>query len=237
MPAYNSEQTIGNAIESILNQSYDNLHLNVVDDCSTDDTLKIAKSFAKKDKRVSVYSNSQNMGAYYSRNLGIYVSKGDSWDYFTTHDADDVSFENRYEVLIKHLSGNIIGMGDTHIRARLIDNKKIKENTTMAHAVFKRQVFENIGYFEERRFGADWEYWARLKKYCNFEGFSVDHYRVPLGISYIHENNLTVQIPERSSERAEYVKQTNNKLSKIKNKSGLIESFSPKDKGYKRIVK
>jgi len=229
MPAYNSEQTIGNAIESILNQSYDNLHLNVVDDCSTDDTLKIAKSFAKKDKRVSVYSNSQNMGAYYSRNFGVYISKNDKWNYFTTHDADDISFENRYETLIKYLNKDVVAVGDTFTRVRLRDNKEITDITTMAHAVFKRSVFDSVGYFEDVRFGGDWEYWARLREFNKLRGLTTRNCNVPLGISYIHGNNLTVQIPEQSPQRARYIKQTRKKLAGFTQDSDYYQDFSPLD--------
>lgn len=227
MPAYNSEQTIGNAIESILNQSYKNLHLNIVDDCSTDNTLKIAKSFAKKDKRVSVYSNKENRGAYYSRNFGIYISRQEKWEYFTTHDADDISFSHRYETLIKYLDKDVVAVGDTFTRVRLRDNKEITDITTMAHAVFKSSVFNSIGYFEDVRFGGDWEYWARLREFNKINGFTTRNCNVPLGISYIHGNNLTVQIPEQSPQRARYIKQTRKKLIGFSESRDYYQDFLP----------
>ena len=95
MPAYNAEKTIAKAIESILQQSYKNLRLIIVDDCSTDRTSRIAYGYLT-DPRVSLFKNKTNMGAYYCRNVGLYLNKDKTWGYFTTHDADDISFKSRY---------------------------------------------------------------------------------------------------------------------------------------------
>lgn len=236
MPAYNSEQTIGWAIESILNQTHKNLRLIVVDDCSTDNTLKIAKSYAKDNKRVSVYTNKENRGAYFSRNMGLLLGSKEKWDYFTTHDADDISFENRYETLFKYLTKNVVAVGDTFTRVRLADQKEITDITTMAHAVFKKSVFDNIGYFEEVRFGGDWEYWARLREYNNLNNLTTKNCKTPLGISYIHSNNLTVQIPERSAARARYIKTTRQKLAKFTENKDFYQPFAGTSKDVKKIA-
>ena len=92
MPAYNAQRTLSMAIESILSQSYKNLKLVIVDDCSKDKTVDIASMYLD-DHRVSLYRNMMNMGAYYSRNVGLYLNKNNHWGYFTTHDSDDISFE------------------------------------------------------------------------------------------------------------------------------------------------
>jgi len=235
MPAYNSEQTIGWAIESILKQTYRHLKLIVIDDCSTDNTVEIARNYARKDSRVSVYSNKKNQGAYYSRNMGLLLASRENWGYFTTHDADDISFEHRYATLIKYLDKNVVGVGDTFVRTRLSDNKEIGDFTTMAHALFKKKVFEGIGYFEQVRFGGDWEYWARLREYNKLNDLTTRNCKTVLGISYIHENNLTVQIPERSVARAKYVKSTRKKLKKLSITGKLYENFSGNIKDVKRI--
>jgi len=236
MPAYNSEETIGRAIESILNQTYRHLKLIVIDDCSADKTVKIAKSYAKKDSRVSVYSNKKNQGAYYSRNMGLLIGSKERWSYFTTHDADDVSFEHRYATLIKYLDKNVVGVGDTFTRTRLSDSKEITDITTMAHALFKKEVFDGIGYFEQVRFGGDWEYWTRLREFNKLNDLTTRNCKTVLGISYIHENNLTVQIPERSAARARYIKNTRKKLAKISGVNDLYENFEGNVKDVKRIA-
>lgn len=206
MPAYNSEATIGKAIESILSQSYRNLRLVVVDDCSTDSTLAIAKSYLRDD-RVAIYKNNKNSGAYYARNVGLAAVKDVSWYAFTTHDADDVSFEHRYVRSIKFLKKpRFVAVQDTFRRIDLKTKKNLGESLTMAHAVFAREVFEKIGYFEVVRFGADWEYWLRMNAYSKHERMRSISIQEVVGESYVHKDNLTVQIPIGSALRRKYIK-------------------------------
>lgn len=205
MPAYNSEQTIEKSIKSILEQSYSNLRLVIVDDFSSDSTLDIAMAFAKSDKRVSVYHNKKNLGAYYARNIGLYANIKEPWGYFTTHDADDVSNKKRYSILINMLSQNANGVQDAFTRRELETGKEIITKVTMAHAVFKREVFEQIGYFELSRFGADWEYWERLKAFNNLNNKTTKTCSNSLGTAYIHGKNLTSIIPINSPKRKRYV--------------------------------
>lgn len=206
MPAYNSQATIAMAIESILNQSYKNLRLVIVDDASEDNTLKIAKMYLK-DPRVSVYHNKKNLGAYYSRNVGLYMFRNKNWGYFTTHDADDVSFEHRYIKLIRMLRRpRYSGVQDTFRRVELRSGRDLGAHLTMAHAVFQRHVFDDIGYFHMVRFGADWEHWTRLNSWNRVNKFKTAAVTEVLGESFVHEKNLTVQIPINSSARLNYIK-------------------------------
>lgn len=213
MPIYNSEDTLDIAIKSVLSQSYNNLFLILVDDNSTDSSLEIAKSYLS-DPRVKLYRNSKNMGAYYSRNLGLYMARKMKWGYFTTHDADDKSFEDRYASLVKILNNrsHINGIQDMFEKIDIKTGRTISSKLTMAHAVFKREVFDNIGYFDKARFGADWEHWNRLIFWNNRNGMETKSYSVVLGEAYIGDNNLTVTIPEDSEKRQKYVTRSQNKL-------------------------
>lgn len=83
VPVYNAEKTIRKCIESILNQSYNNFELIVINDGSVDDSEKIIKSY--EDSRI-VYINNTNHGVSYSRNCGIKKATG---DYVTFVDSDD----------------------------------------------------------------------------------------------------------------------------------------------------
>ncbi len=74
--AFNRESYIAQAIESVMNQTYSNWELIVLDDCSTDSTVKIAKTFAENDKRINVYINEINLGDYPNRNRAVSLSKG-----------------------------------------------------------------------------------------------------------------------------------------------------------------
>jgi len=62
MPNYNSEKYLNEAIESILNQTYENFEFIILDDCSTDNSWKIIQEYAKKDKRINIFRNEKNLG-------------------------------------------------------------------------------------------------------------------------------------------------------------------------------
>ena len=85
VPAYNSEQFIGRCISSIMDQSYHNLELIIIDDGSKDNTLKICADFAEQDERIHIFSI-PNGGPAHARNLGISHAEGD-WVMFV--DSDD----------------------------------------------------------------------------------------------------------------------------------------------------
>ena len=77
MPAYNAERYIGEAISTVLSQTYKKWELLILDDCSSDRTGEIAELFEKADPRIHLFRNSQNLGAARTRNRGadiIYCS-------------------------------------------------------------------------------------------------------------------------------------------------------------------
>jgi glycosyltransferase involved in cell wall biosynthesis len=227
MPIYNAERTLGSAIESILNQTYRNFKLILVDDSSTDNSLNIAKSYTY-DKRVELYFNKENRGAYYSRNLGLYKFKDKPWGFFTTHDADDMSFPDRFQNLVRTSSvKNVNGVQDVFERIDYKTQKIKSRNLTIAHALFKRKVFEEIGYFELVRFGADWEYWARLTTFNSVNKMTTKSFNKTNGKSFILENNLTVQIPINSPRRKKYVETSRIIHQKMKNEKNFYIDFKP----------
>jgi glycosyltransferase involved in cell wall biosynthesis len=86
-PLYNSEAFIGETIKSILNQTYTNWELLLIDDFSTDDTIDIVNDFILKSDNIKLITNEINQGAAISRNKGIMEAKG---DYIAFLDADDL---------------------------------------------------------------------------------------------------------------------------------------------------
>jgi len=226
MPLYNSENTVAAAIESILSQTYKNIRLVIVEDCSDDSSLEIAKAYLS-DPRVSLYKNNKNMGAYYCRNFGLYANKSSRWGFFTTHDADDISFEDRYSILIKSLNQKVsaLAVHDKFERVNYFTNKTISVSLTMAHAILKRIVFDFAGYFETTRFGADWEHWARVVAYGRLHGYSTISVNEVLGISYIHDKNLTVQIPLGSYKRINYVSASKANIRKMIDMDNFYREF------------
>ena len=86
MPAYNCEKYITEAIASVINQTYQNWELIVIDDCSQDNTVNIVKRLALEDTRINLYQNERNVGVSKTRNKGLSIAKG-QWIAFL--DSDD----------------------------------------------------------------------------------------------------------------------------------------------------
>jgi len=103
MTAYNRELYIAEAILSILNQSYKNFELIIVDDASSDTTVEIAKSFGQSDFRISVYVNSNNLGDYPNRNRAFSYASG---EYIVFCDSDDSLNEDALEYIAKAFQTN-----------------------------------------------------------------------------------------------------------------------------------
>jgi glycosyltransferase involved in cell wall biosynthesis len=229
MPVYNSEATLRLAIESVLNQSYKNLRLIIVDDNSTDRSLEIAKEYLR-DSRVIILSNLENRGAYYCRNAGLSYVAGMTWGYFTTHDADDISFEHRYLKLIRVIkSPRICAVQDSFRRIDMPTGKIISEKVTLAHAIFTREIFDRAGYFETVRFGGDWEHWTRVGNLARTMGKRTATLKEILGESFIHGANLTSLIPENSRPRLLYMKQVKKRMQIRIAMGNLYQDFELED--------
>lgn len=85
MTLYNHEDFVGYAIKSVMSQSYQNFELLINDDCSTDKSVEVVKSF--NDKRIKLFQSKSNQGTMLSLNKLIYKSKG---QYIAILDSDDM---------------------------------------------------------------------------------------------------------------------------------------------------
>lgn len=113
MTAYNMEQYIKEAMMSCLNQTYRDIELIVVEDCSTDSTLTIIRDIAEHDSRVKIIKHETNLGAGMGRRDGINAATG---DYFITIDADDWIDEDFIEALVnkaKSTGADVVSAGIT----------------------------------------------------------------------------------------------------------------------------
>lgn len=118
MPVYNCEKYIGEAIESLLAQSYTDWELNAVDDCSTDNSAEIIKSFAKKDARIRYFRLDRNSGAAAARNKGIELAQG---QYIAFLDSDDIFLNTKLEK-------SLTFMREHNAAVMCTDYEHIKEN-------------------------------------------------------------------------------------------------------------
>ena len=99
IPVYNTEKYLSKCLESVINQTYKNLEIILINDGSTDKSKEICESFAKKDKRIQIL-NKENSGVSSARNHGMRLAKG---QYIAFIDGDDYAEENYIEELLKNL--------------------------------------------------------------------------------------------------------------------------------------
>lgn len=101
IPCYNVENYLNECLESIINQTYNNYEIILVDDCSNDNTLNIIKSYAKKYTFIKTIYNKENKGAAYSRNEALKIANG---KYISFIDSDDYIPNNYFELMLNKIS-------------------------------------------------------------------------------------------------------------------------------------
>ena len=99
IPTYNVSKYIEKCLDSVLNQSYQNIEIIIVDDCSTDHTVEIIKNY--EDSRIHLIQNKMNCGPSYSRNVAISNASG---KYIALLDGDDWWDHNRLERLLTFIN-------------------------------------------------------------------------------------------------------------------------------------
>lgn len=110
-PVYNSQDYLEETILSVLNQTYSNWELLLIDDCSIDNSYEIIKKYLEKDERIKYLKNDKNSGPAITRNKGIEKAKG---EYIAFLDSDDLWYENKLERQISFMQTNniVISHGD-----------------------------------------------------------------------------------------------------------------------------
>lgn len=161
MPAYNAQEYIGEAIQSILNQTFTNFELLIIDDASTDRTLLLIRQYQKKDPRIRVTVNKTNLQIAGSLNKLIKLVRS---EFIARMDADDISFPDRLRLQYKLIKENnkigVVGADMIIINKDGIPfskreypehNKELKKvmfrYSPFAHPVvmFRKKVFEEFG--------------------------------------------------------------------------------------------
>lgn len=103
MPAYNSEMYIAESIESVLNQTYTDFELIIINDGSTDNTARIIRKYAKSDRRIKFINNTRNRGLIAVLNQGLGLCTG---EYIARMDSDDISLPTRFARQIEYMDGH-----------------------------------------------------------------------------------------------------------------------------------
>ena len=102
-PVYNASGLISETIESVINQSYKDWELILVDDCSTDNSATIIKKYEELDNRIRYYCLECNSGAAVARNKGLELSTG---RYIAYLDADDLWYVEKLEKQVNYVNEN-----------------------------------------------------------------------------------------------------------------------------------
>ena len=174
IPTYNSEKYIKECINSVINQTYKNLEIIVIDDKSTDKTLEVIKTI--KDKRIKVITLSKNKGVSNARNIGIKKSTG---DYISFIDSDDywikekiskqISFMEKNDYTFIYSSYIYLNENKKHIAKvpKKLNYKQALKNT----AIFTSTVMFNMKYLSKNdilmpniKLGQDTATWWKVLK-------------------------------------------------------------------------
>lgn len=175
MAAYNTEKYIAQSIESILNQSFKDFELIIIDDKSTDQTRNIVSEYAKRDIRIVILNNKYNSGVSATRNNGLKIARG---EYIAIQDADDISELSRlqiqYDFLQLHPSIFLTGSSVTLFNnlnetigysTPILNQSRLKQNLLKKNCIYHSTIFfRNKGYLyrEKLRYGEDYDLFLRL---------------------------------------------------------------------------
>ena len=184
MPVYNADKFLDESINSILSQTYSDFEMLILDDASTDNSLKIIKAYAREDKRIKVFVNQKNQQEAKCRNI---LLKNSKTEFIAWMDADDISLPVKLQTQIDFFKKNptidivsayssIFGDSEGFIRQPLLDIQ-IKSTFLFNCAVVSscamvkmKKIRENkIFYNEKLKSAADFQYWVDC---CSFMRFA-----------------------------------------------------------------
>ncbi len=176
IPTYNSEKYIKKTVASVLLQSYKNIEIILIDDCSTDSTRSVIKEIAKADSRVRFHFQKNNCGAAIARNTGIGFAKG---RFIAFLDSDDTwefnKIEKQISILNKGYPFVFCAYDTVDERGTRIRNKikikttvKYKDLMTKTYISTPTVVYDRYFYGDVemplRRTGQDYAFWLLLLK-------------------------------------------------------------------------
>ncbi len=140
MPAYNSEAILPDTIEAIINQSYSNWELIIVDDCSSDKTFNILESYSAIDKRIKCFRNLVNMGSPLTRNEALKHAKG---RYIAFCDADDLFMPTKLEKQLSFMQSKKVSFTYTWYRRTSTDLKRTGHLIKAPHYMTYNRLLSN----------------------------------------------------------------------------------------------
>ena len=158
VPVYNAEKFIRETIQTVLNQTYRNWELLLVNDCSTDSSKSIIKEYEKKDNRIHLIELEQNSGAAIARNTGIEKSNG---RYIAFLDADDLWDNQKLEMQLKFIkehdyeftyTGYEFADENGNKNGKIVD---VPDNINYKQALKNTTIFTSTVIFDVKKLGKD----------------------------------------------------------------------------------
>lgn len=183
MPAHNAEKTIGLGIQSVLDQTFRQIELIIVDDFSDDQTLSVVESFAEKDSRIRIRKNMRNVGAALSRNRGVEEAE---YDWIAFIDSDDLWEPDKLEKQISVMenfpgysicftgSGFVNECGiryryTLNVPEKISYSELLKQNLISCSSVLaKRETLLRIPMHDEPGIHEDFATWLRILREEDF---------------------------------------------------------------------
>ena len=175
LTAYNRSRFIAASIESVLAQTFTDFELVIVDDCSTDDTLEIARGYERRDSRVRVIANERNLGQFPNRNRAAELARAELMKF---HDSDDLMYPHCLQVMVSMMQSEpAAGFGLTKganwpggpcpmlLTPRMAYQREFLgqgiSSPGPAGAIFRTAVFRKLGGFEDVGVPSDTLFWIR----------------------------------------------------------------------------
>ncbi len=176
LPVYNGEKYIAKSIESVLNQTYSNIELIIVNDCSTDSTLEIVNQYKTKDSRIRIINNVKNQRLPKSLNIGFSEAVG---EYFSWTSDDNMYKENAIEKMVSYIEEHNVDFvnanysdideNDAFLREQKTNanrNALMLGNRIGACFLYTKHIANIVGEYDATLFLAeDYDYWIRIGRY------------------------------------------------------------------------
>jgi glycosyltransferase involved in cell wall biosynthesis len=184
IPTYNNAATIENTIQSVLRQTYDNLEINVLDDCSKDNTVELVESFG--DARIKLYRNEHNLGMTGNWNRCLAVAHGEFVKLICADDLlDETAIEKEVTAMRENPTVNLVE-SDTRLvdihgkktgsflryrKAGVVDGKKVAKTSIIWNNFFgapvnnliRKSTLDAVGGFDpDFTYILDFEMWMRI---------------------------------------------------------------------------
>jgi hypothetical protein len=194
VPTFQGGPPLFTALSSLLNQSWQNLEIIVVDDASGSDYEPYLQQAEQLSDKIRVLRQQQNLGPYCARNAGLSIAQG---EYITVHDDDDWSHGDKIATQVRHLLNNpdVPGNMTAHVRVTedlkfvRINNNPILTQGNFSSLMVHRSTFETIGMWDAVNRGGDSEFRDRLVSYFERPVEVLDE--VPLSFTRTWEGSLT----------------------------------------------